>query len=110
MVDEEDGNLLRKVAIAKVRMKKVSAKSHFVRNLFLVKKKDFGNRPVINLKNLNQYIPHHSFKMKSLKSLRNILKQRNFMCKLDLNNAYFSIPLAEESKKFVRFYWERDLY
>ena len=25
------------------------------------------------------------------------------MCKLDLKDAYFCIPLAEESKKFVRF-------
>ena len=32
------------------------------------------------------------------------------MCKLDLKDAYFCIPLAEESKIFVRFYWEEDLY
>ena len=34
-------------------MKKVSKKSQFVRNLFLSKKKDRGNRPVINMENLN---------------------------------------------------------
>ena len=48
---------LKKDAIEKVHMEKVSVKSQFVKNLFLVKKKDRGNRPVINLKNLNQYIP-----------------------------------------------------
>ena len=79
VVAEEIGNLLRKVAIEKVHMKKVSAKSQFVSNLFLVKKKDGGNRSVINLKNLNQYIPHYHFKMKSLQSLRDTLKQGNFM-------------------------------
>ena len=91
-------------------MKKVSTKSQFVRNLFLLKKKDRGNRPVTNLKNLNQCIPHHHFRMESLQSLRDILKQGDFMCKLDLKDAYFCIPLAEESKKFVRFYCEGDLY
>ena len=32
------------------------------------------------------------------------------MCKLDLKDAYFCIPLAEELKKFVRFYWDGELY
>ena len=32
------------------------------------------------------------------------------MCKLDLKHGYFCILLAEESKKFVRFYWKGDLY
>ena len=80
VVAEEIGNLLKKVAIEKVHMKKVSAKSQFVSNLFLVKKKDGGNRPVINLKK----IPHHHFKMETLQSLPDILKQGDFMCKLDL--------------------------
>ena len=43
-LQEEIGNLLEKVAIEKVHMKKVSAKIHFVSNLFLIKKKDGGNR------------------------------------------------------------------
>ena len=86
-------------------MKKVFAKGQFVSNLFLVKKKDWGSRPVINLKNLNQCIPHHHFKMESLQSLRDILKQSDFIFKLVLKDAYFCIPLAEELQKFVRFYW-----
>ena len=62
---EETGNLLKKVAIEKVHMKKVSAKSQFVRNLFLEKKKDGNNRPLINLKNRNQYIPPNISKWKT---------------------------------------------
>ena len=81
IVAEEIRNLLKKVAIEKVHMEKVSAKSQFVSNLFVVKKKNRGSRPVINLKNLNKYIPHQNFKMESLQSLRNILKQGDFMCK-----------------------------
>ena len=104
---KEIGNLLKNIAVEKVHMKKVSAKSQFVKNLFLVMKEDGCNRTV---KNLNQYIPHHYFKTESLNSLRDILKQGNFICKLDLKDAYFCIPLAEESKKFARLYWEGDLY
>ena len=110
VVAEEIENLLRKVAIEKVHMKKVSAKSQFVSNFFLVKIRDGDKRPVINLKNLNPYIPYHHLKMESLQSLRDILKKGDFMCKLDLKDAYFCIPFAEELEKFMRFYRERDLY
>ena len=39
VVAEEIEYLLKKVAIGKVHMKKISAKTHFVNKLFLVKKK-----------------------------------------------------------------------
>ena len=79
-------------------------------NLFQVREKDRSNRSAIILKNLNLSITPHHFKMESLQSLRDIFKPGDFMCKLDLKDAYFCIPLAEELKKFVRLYWERDLY
>lgn len=43
VVAEKIGDLFKNVAIEKLDMKKVSAKSLFVSNLFLVKKKNGGN-------------------------------------------------------------------
>ena len=43
VVAEEIGDLFKNVAIEKLDMKKVSTKSLFVSNLFLVKKKNGGN-------------------------------------------------------------------
>ena len=42
VVTVEIGNILKKVAMEKTHMKKVSAKSQFVSNLSVVKKKDGG--------------------------------------------------------------------
>ena len=33
-----------------------------------------------------------------------------FMCKLDLKDTYFGVPLKRESRKYVRFQWEGTLY
>ena len=76
-------NLLKKGAVEHVCPQKDQSLS----NIFIVKKKDRGNRPVIKLKELNQYIPFLHFKMESLQSLKTLL-QKN-MCKLDLKDAYF---------------------
>ena len=76
-------NLLKKGAVEQVCPQKDQSLS----NIFIVKKKDAGNRPVIKLMELNQYIPFLHFKMESLQSLKTLL-QKN-MCKLDLKDAYF---------------------
>ena len=41
-------------------------KDQFLSSLFLAKKKDGGNRPVDNLKDLNSNIPYQHFKMEGL--------------------------------------------
>ena len=47
-------------------------KGKFISNLFLLEKKDRGNRPVIKLKHLSQLIPYQHFKMEGLPRLQNI--------------------------------------
>ena len=71
------------------------SKGEFASNLFLVKKKDRGQRPVINLKQLNAYILYCHFKMEGLQNLKYMLQKGHYMCKLDLKDAYFSIPLEK---------------
>ena len=53
----------------------------FVSGIFLVPKKDGGHRPIINLKRLNEFIPHHHFKMEGIYMLKDLLKQGDFMAK-----------------------------
>ena len=67
------------------------------------KKKDGGQRPVINLKELNADIPYCHFKMKGAQNRKYMLQKGDYMCKLDLNDAYFSVPLEKNSRQFVRF-------
>ena len=64
-------------------------KDQFLRNLVILKKKDGGNRPMINFKEY-QAIPFLHFKMESLQSLKTLLQKNEYVCKLDLKKAYLA--------------------
>ena len=75
----------------------------FFSSISLVKKNQMGNRPVINLKDLNKNIPYVNFRMEGLFPLKEMLLPGDLICKIDLKDRHFSIPLAKKSRKHVRF-------
>ena len=80
-----------------------SQKGKFKSNLFLVSKKDEDYRPVINLKSLNNFLPYHHFKIEGLNAVKELLQQNDYMCKINLKDAYFCILLHRRSQKFKHF-------
>ena len=87
-----------------------SQKGKFISNLFLVGKKDGGHRPVINLKSLNNFLSYHHFKTEDLNAVKYLLQRNDYMCKIDLKDAYFCIPLHRSSQRFIHFLWKGSLY
>ena len=106
IVDTEIQTPLEKGAIKTID----SSQDKYLSSIFLVEKKDSSQRPIINLKNLNQHIPYEYFKMDGLYLLKGLLKEGDFLCKVDLKDAYFVFPLPEESQNFVCFEWKEKLY
>ena len=106
LVGTEVQELLRKGAITLSG----GSKDQFVSKIFMGAKKDGHFRPIINLKQLNQFIPHLHFKMEGLKQLKDLLRQNDLILKMNLEDAYFSIPLHPEKQKHVRFQWKANLY
>ena len=82
----------------------------FVSSIFLVDKKDGGHRPVINLKNLNSFVDFQHLKMEGIHMLRDLLKKGDFMVKLDLKDAYFTVPVWIGHQKYLRFLWKETLW
>ena len=85
LINQEVEAMLKKGAIHLVQSKG----SQFVSNLFLVPKKDGRNRSVINLEALNSFIPYSHFKMERFHLLKDLLRENDFICKVDLKHAYF---------------------
>ena len=48
--------------------------------------------------------------MEGLSQLKHLIQERDWMCKLDLEDEYFSFPLDQIRKKFGRFLWKSTLY
>ena len=74
LVSQEVKEILEKRAIRET----IHCKDQFVSHLFLVSKKDGGQRPVIKLKDLNTFIPCKHFKMEGLHLLKEILEQDDY--------------------------------
>ena len=53
---------------------------------------------MINLSTLNIFVPHHHFKVEDLKVVAGILRPFDFMCKIDLKDAYFAVPIHPAPK------------
>ena len=68
---QELTKLLKKQAI---RQLEHPAEAGFLSNIFLVPKKDGGQRPVINLKALNRLVNTEHFKMEGIHTVKDLLK------------------------------------
>ena len=79
-------------------------------HVFLVPQKGGDWRPIINLKILNQYVAKQHFKMEDIRTLKDIIRRRDYMVKLDLKDAYFSVPVVDNDRKYLRFEWASRLY
>ena len=92
LVSQEVKEMLEKGAVREA----IHLKNQPVSHLFLVSKKDEGQRPVINLKDFNRYIPCKHFKIELLHLLNEILEQGDNLCQLDLKDTYFCVPLNKQ--------------
>jgi hypothetical protein len=86
------------------------SKDVFLSTLFLVPKKDGGQRPVINLKQLNGFVQAPHFKMEGIHTLKALLLPGDWMVKIDLKDAYFSVPIHPDHRKFLCFSLENKVY
>ena len=75
----------------------------FYSNVFLVRKASGGWRPVIDLKNLNAHIHAPHFGMFTTNSVLSSIQKGDYAFKIDLQDAYFHVPIHPSSRKYLRF-------
>ena len=78
----------------------VHTQDEYISTIFVTKKKQ---RPI-------PHIEKHHFKMDTLLSAVRLMTPDSFMASIDLKDACYSVPIAEEHLQYHRFYWQGRLY
>ena len=103
-VISEVQKLLEKGAIQEVSENEDS----FYLRLFLVPEKDGQMCAVINFRPLNQFLVHNHLKMEGMHVVRD-LQKNDWMTRIDLKDAYFSIPIDPRYQSFLQFKWQEGI-
>ena len=106
-IAKEIKRLLEKQVIAKCEHEA----GEFISPIFLREKTDGdGFRLILNLKKLNQISEYNHFKMDTLKSVLDLVTPGVYMAKLDIKDAYYSVPIRKEDQKLLKFMSEGELF
>ena len=82
----------------------------FFNRLFLVPKPNNKWRPILDLSKLNLFLKTEKFKMETPETIRTSLKQGEWVTSIDFKDAYFHIPIQEQSRKYLRFHVQGQTY
>ena len=78
--------------------------------LFLVPKPNNKGRPILDLSKLNLFHKVEKFKMETPETIRTSLQQGEWVTSIDFKDAYFHIPIQEQSRKYLRFHVQGRTY
>lgn len=87
-----------------------STKGEFLSTYFLTEKPNGEKRFILNLKKLNKFLFPPHFKLEDRKTVSRIIFKGAFMASLDLQDAFFLIPVAKQYRKYLRFQFKGQLY
>ena len=103
-------NEIKKLLEMKVIKEIEYTPGEYISPIFIVPKKNGEYRMILNLKQLNEYIVYHHFKMETFESALKLVKKNCYFASVDLRHAYYSVPLSEEVQKKFRFQQSGKVY
>ena len=105
-VDIEIESLLKKGVV----VESYHEPGEYISLIFVTEKSDGGYRLILNLKKLNKLAEYKKFKMETISIMLCLIRPNCFMTKVDIKDAYYSIPVLEEHQKLLKFLHKNVLY
>lgn len=84
--------------------------NQFCSPIFLVKKPNGTFRFILNLKKLNMFINTSHFKLEDYRTACKLIDLNDYLVSIDLKDAYYMIQIHNDSKQFLKFYYEGEYY
>ena len=106
IIDDEIKTLLNKGVIDEAQPSQLQV----ISSIFLRKTKNSSYRMRLNLKRLNECIEYKHLKMESLSFTVQLMRKNCYMASIDLIDACYTVPVAPEHRKYVRFIWGGKLF
>lgn len=82
----------------------------FCSGIFLTEKSNGKKRFILNLKELNKFVSAPHFKLEDYRTAMRLISKDAYMCSIDLKDAYFSVSIHNDYKKYLRFMWQDKLW
>ena len=102
IINAEIAKLLNKGVVEQTRC----VEGDFIFTIFVHPKKDGTYRMILNLKTLNEFVSYYHFKMDNIHTALKLMHPGCFMASVDLKDAYYSVPIATEDRKYLKFEWQ----
>ena len=99
-------NELESLLQKKVTVSSEPEQGEIVSPIFVRVKPDGGYRLILNLKKLNEKVEYKKFKMETIGTIIQLVKPGVFMSKVDIKDAYYSVPISEPNQKYLKFQFD----
>lgn len=70
----------------------------------------WDRHPVLNLRLLNQFIPHRHFKMESLETPCTLINQEDYFTSIDLADDFLHVLVHHSSRRYLQLIWDGQLF
>ena len=105
-VAEEIERLLEKEVVIKSDIER----GQFISPIFVRPKNDSLFRLILHLKKLNEVTEYIHFKMETLSAILRLVTPMAYMAKIDIKDAYYSVPVKLADQKLLKFEFDKVLY
>jgi hypothetical protein len=89
-------NEIKKLLVKGVVIPSTHEPGEFISSIFLRCKKDGSYPMILNLKQFNEFVQHHHFKMDTLDAAIRMMKPGCYMASIDLIDAYYMVPVHQD--------------